>query len=138
MRKLFLFISLCGIFGSELFCPSVLLASESTVSNETTSRNEETIELHGLFATGNMRSSICPFEVTKTSSFITVYYLVNLSRISVEIIDGLGQTVYSDIVNPIANTELLIDIQDWEAGEYILSFTDSLGNSIVGKFKIPN
>ena len=136
MKKLFLFISLWGIFGSELFSPSVLLASESTVNNETISRDEETVFLHGLFAIGKMRSLVCPFEVTKSSSFITIHYLVSLSDICVGIIDEYGQEVYLDVIDPIANTQLLIDISDWGTGDYILYFMDSFGNRIYGTFEI--
>jgi hypothetical protein len=58
MKKFFLVVSLLRIFGSELLNPSVLLASELTVSDETSSRNEETVYLHGLFAIGQMRSVV--------------------------------------------------------------------------------
>ena len=136
MKKIFLFISLFGIFVSELFNPSVLMASETAVSQETISRNEETVYLHGLFAIGKMRSYSCPFEVTKTSSFITIHYLDSLSRIYVEIVDDFGKEVYFNIVEPVANTELLIDISSWDVGLYTLSFTDQSGNCIYGLFKI--
>ena len=138
MKKLFLFISLFGIFGSELFSPSVLSVSASSVNNETISRNLETVYLHGLFAIADMRSNSCPFEVTKTSSFLYIYYLVSLSGISVEITDESGQEMYSDVVDPIANTQLSIDISSWETGSYILSFTDKSGNCMYGAFKVSN
>ena len=134
MKKIFLLVCLWGIFGSEF---SVLLASESSVSTETNARDEETVYLHGLFAIGQMRSGTCPFEVTKSSSFLTIHYLVSLSRICVAVIDGSGQEVYSEMVDPIANTQLFIDISDWEAGDYTLSFTDNSGNCIYGRFEIP-
>ena len=136
MKKLFLFISLLGIFGSELFSPSVSLASGSSVNSETISRDEETVELHGLFAVGKMRSYDCPFEVTKTSLSITIYYLVSLSTISVAVIDGFGQEVYSNLVDPVAGSQLLIPVNNWETGDYILSFMDSFGNRIYGTFEI--
>ena len=138
MKKIFVFISLWGIIGSVLLSPSILSASESTVSYETISRDEETLELHGLFAIGKMRSGTCPFEVTKSSAFITVHYLVSLSRIGVSIIDEFGQEVYSKVVDPVANTQLFIDISDWETGQYTLTFTDGFGNRIYGTFKIIN
>ena len=136
MKKIFLFISLCGIFGSELFSPCVLLASESAVSQETISRDVETLELQGYFAIGEMRSYACPFEVTKTSSVITIHYLVSLSNICVSIIDDLGEEVYVNIVDPIANTDLFIDISNWKTGVYTLAFSDRSGNCIYGSFKI--
>ena len=130
MKKIFLFISLLGIFGSGIFSPSVLLASESTLSQETTFRDLETMALHGLFATGQIRSYSCPFEVTETSPLITVYYPVSLSNICVTAVNDFGVDVYFNKVDLIANTELYTDSSSWKAGAYTLSFTDSLGNCI--------
>ena len=136
MKKIFLIISLWGIIGSELLAPSVSFASGLTVSNETRSRDEEIIELHDRLAKGKIRSYDYPYEVTKSSSFITIYYLRSSTDITVAITDESGQAVYSNIVDPVVGTELVIDISHWEAGDYILSFTDPAGNDIYGSFEI--
>ena len=139
MRKIFLFISLWGLFGTGLFVPSVLLASESTFSGEITSPDEETFRLHSLLATGQMRSpSSSPFEVTITWVSITIDFFVPLDKVHVEITDTFGQVVYSHTANAEPDTQWLIDMSDWKIGSYTFSLTDSSGNCIDELFEISN
>ena len=139
MKKNFLFISLWGLFGTGLFVPSILLASESNVSSEVTFYDEDNFELHVCLGTGKMRSpSSSPFEVIITWESITIHYFVPLDKVEVEITDTFGRVVYSytDDVKP--DTRWFIDMNDWKAGNYILSLTDSSGNCVYELFEISN
>ena len=136
MKKIFLFISLWGLTNTILFVPSVLFASGSNLSSETTFLDEETFILHGLLANGELRSSGCPFEVTITSLSITIHYFVPLVNVCVEITDRFGQAVYSNTADAKADTEWFIDMSDWKAGGYEFSLTDSSGNCIYESFEI--
>ncbi|GHV22774.1 hypothetical protein FACS189428_5320 [Clostridia bacterium] len=106
------------------------------IDTQSFSRTEETLDLQGSFATGVMRSFFSPFQVTKSSSFITVYYLSNLSNIQVEIVDEYGQPVYYNLVNPVSGEQLLIDISNRDTGIYTIYFTNNAGNCIYGEFEI--
>ena len=136
MKKIFLFISLWGLFGSGLFVPSVLLASASNVSSETAFPDEDTFELHNYLDIGQMRSTGCSFEVSITWVSITIHYYVPLDRVHVEITDRFGRVVYSHTANVEANSQWFIDMSDWETGDYDFSLTDSSGNCICESFEI--
>ncbi|MDR1526407.1 MAG: DUF3244 domain-containing protein [Dysgonamonadaceae bacterium] len=140
MKKFFLFISVCGMIGSGLFIHSVELASAMTVNSEifSHSQDEETMELHGYFAIGRMRSIVSPFSVSKNESFLTVHYLLSYNNVNVEVLDASGQCVYFATVNAVANAQLPIDISSWSEGNYNLSFTNSSGECIYGSFEISN
>ena len=139
MKKIFLFISLWGLFGTGLFVPSVLLASELNLSSETISPDDETFELHGYLSTGDLRSpSSPPFEVTITWESITIHYYVPLDKVGVEIIDSFGQVVYSRTADVKPDTRWFIDMNDWKTGNYILSLSDRSGNCIYELFEISN
>ncbi|MDR2805498.1 MAG: DUF3244 domain-containing protein [Dysgonamonadaceae bacterium] len=136
MKKFFLFISLWGIANGGLFAYSVSSVSAMTVASETFCQDEETMELHGYFAIGRMRSLVLPFEVSKNESVLTVHYLLSLDNIEVEIREASGQVVYFETVNAVANGQLSIDVSGWNEGNYNLSFTNSSGNCIDGSFEI--
>ncbi|MDR0543184.1 MAG: DUF3244 domain-containing protein [Dysgonamonadaceae bacterium] len=138
MKKIFLFISLWGITSSGLFTCSIGCVSAMTINSAIFSQDEETIELHGYFAIGRMRSLVSPFEVTQSASFLTIHYLRSLADIRIEICDTSGQPVYSDTVDTVVNEQLLIDTGSWEDGNYTLVFTNSSGNCVYGSFEISN
>jgi hypothetical protein len=96
---------------------------------------EEEIILLGPLENGTIRSIFKPFNVIKNSYSISIYYLQNLSNIDVEIVDDLGQVVYSNNVNATYGENLRIDILNWPAGNYTIHFSNSSGNSICGNFK---
>ncbi len=99
---------------------------------------EEEIILMGSLETGKVKSLFIPvpFEVWKSSTSIDVIYLSNLSNINVEVKNSSGQSVYSNNVNPVNGGHLLIDILGWEAGNYTITFSDSLGGCVYGAFTI--
>ena len=138
MKKIFLFISLWGLFSTGLLAPSVLLASESNVSSETPFYDEDSFELHNYLDNGQMRSPSCPFEVTITGQSITIHYLVPLDKVHVEITDKLGQVVYSNTANAEADAQWFIDMKEWKPGDYNFSLTDSSRNCVYEPFKIAN
>jgi hypothetical protein len=119
------------------FCFIAIVFSSFTSSSTFKSNDEEEdIILQGSLGKGNVRSLNRPFDVTKSSSFVTVYYSNNLSNINVEITDEYGQTVYSNTINPIAGSQLLIGIFGWDTGNYTIAFSNSSGGRIYGTFEI--
>ncbi|MDR2026383.1 MAG: DUF3244 domain-containing protein, partial [Prevotellaceae bacterium] len=92
--------------------PSVSLKHIEAMTYEYSYVDEEDeIDLHGSVYWMPVKSySSTPFRATKYSSHITVYYLVNLSNITVQIVKASGQTVYSNTVNPIAGGQLNISL----------------------------
>jgi hypothetical protein len=98
---------------------------------------EEEIALHGSLSNGPLRSVLTtPFEATKSADVITVAYLVNLSNIQVSVTDESGQLVYNNNVNPVSGGQLLIDIVDYEPGDYTITFSNATGGYLYGTFEV--
>ncbi len=101
-----------------------------------TTDKEEQIDLHGSLAQSTLRSSFTPFEVTKGTYSLSIYYLQDLTNISIDVYNELGQSVYSNKVNPNYGGSLHLDISSWPKGYYTISFKSVSGNAIYGDFEI--
>ena len=97
---------------------------------------EEEIELQGALAKSTIRSLIKPFRATVNNHSVNIYYLQDLSNISIEITNESGQVVYSTNVSPTYGGSLHIGISSWTNGFYTIRFANSSGNSIYGSFEI--
>jgi hypothetical protein len=115
---------------------AILFSSFTSSSIVQSNDEEEDIILQGSLNKSHVKSFTQPFGITKSSSFVTVYYLSNLNNINVSITDEYGETVYSNIVNPITGGQLLIDIFGWDTGNYTIHFSNSAGGHIWGSFEI--
>jgi hypothetical protein len=104
--------------------------------SEESSAITDVIELHGSLIFIPVKSYSQPFQAIKYSSHINVYYSVNLSNITIQIVKGSGQTVYSNTVNPVAGGQLYISLAGLTSGDYTIVFTAPNGNSIYGYFEI--
>jgi hypothetical protein len=99
---------------------------------------DDPIILHGCLAQVAPKSLVVnmPFQAVKSYPYIKVYYLSNLSNITVQIVNASGQTVYANSVNPVAGGHLYISLANLSAGDYTIVFTAPNGNSIYGDFEI--
>ena len=97
---------------------------------------EEELDLRGSLENIPVRSLLQPFRVTKNNHSVNIYYLQNLSDISIEITNEFGQVVYSNNVNAVSGGSLHIDILNWSSGIYTIQFRKSFGNRIYGDFEI--
>lgn len=138
MKRFVLFIGLCGLSvnvllsGPSLFSPEML--TTSTVQKV---QNEEVLELHGTLAVGVLRSLIPPVEVSKSSSCITIHYLITMSSsLYLTILDATQQSVYADVLDPVAGEQLVIDISAWLPGDYTLYITNNSGGCLYGSFEL--
>jgi hypothetical protein len=112
-----------------------VLASELCGCERSNGSNDP-IFLMGCLSFPTPRSLSMPFSAINGHSSIEVYYLVNLSNITITIVNASGQTVYSTTVNPATGGQLSISIASLPAGDYTLVFTAPNGNSIYGDFEI--
>jgi hypothetical protein len=138
MKKLSLIICFWGISWSVLFSSPILLSSETLSDTQIFSRNARSLELQGSFQTGVIRSFSTPFQVTQSTSFLTVNYLITLSTIHIEIVDESGEAVYSSTVNSVSGSQLFIDTDAWADGNYSIHFTNNAGGHIYAEFEILN
>ena len=99
-----------------------------------TSSND--VVLQGQFGTGELRSSTVDFSVTVDANSINIDYWKDYKNITIEILDATGQTVYNNVVDPVAGGSLTIDISDWTEGSYHISFTNTSGGCIYGDFDV--
>jgi hypothetical protein len=118
---------------------NIVLANIEVLTDELTQWERE-ILLEGSLVVIPAKSyspiSSQPFTAIKHSSHINVYYSVNLTNINVKVVKALGQTVYSNTVNPVAGGQLYISLSGLSAGDYTIVFTAPNGNSIYGDFEI--
>lgn len=113
------------------------ISSNISLVNTSSSDIKEEVLLAGRLETGMIKSiRITPFEVWKSSSSVDITYLSNLSNITIEIKDELGQTFYQSVVNPVSSGQLVVDIQGWAAGSYTITFSNANGGCIYGTFTI--
>jgi hypothetical protein len=125
-------------------CCGMFFLSSNVYSNLhrldfSTNDDEEAIALQGSFYNNPVKSaSMYPIEVTKSSDWVTVSYLVNLNNINVTVTDGSGQLVYNNNVNPVSGGQLLINISNWTQGAYTITFTNAAGGYVYGMFEIEN
>lgn len=119
---------------------AIILFSVSSAYNfvhaENSASKSEKVELKGYLEKPTSKSGGDPFEVFKDANFLSIYYLQDLSNISIEVLDEFGQGVYSNTVDPTSGGSLFIDISNWPARYYTLYFKDRSGNSIYGSFEI--
>jgi hypothetical protein len=85
-------------------------------SQSSTTDKEEQIDIHGSLAQSTLRSSFTPFEVIKGTYSLSIYYLQDLTNISINVYNELGQSVYSNRVNPNYGSSLHLDISSWPKG----------------------
>lgn len=98
---------------------------------------KEEVLLSGTLGTGMIKSlTIIPFEVWKSSSTIEISYLSNLTDIDIEIKNELGQSFHYSKVNPVSGGQLIIDIQGWAEGNYVITFSNGKGGCVYGAFTI--
>ena len=120
----------------------IIISSSSSVYNLVDAHStrimdtQKQIDLKGALTESTLRSFSIPVEVFQSSNSILINYLEDLSNISIEITDGLGQLVYLNKVNTVTGDFLMIDISDWEKGSYTISFRNSSGGCISGDFDI--
>jgi hypothetical protein len=98
---------------------------------------DDYLDLHGSLSNMPIRSFTSqPFQVAKHFSYITVYYLINLNNITVQIVKASGQTIYSNNVNPVAGGQLYISLAGLSSGDYTITFTSANGGCIYADFEI--
>jgi hypothetical protein len=110
-----------------------------TTSSVQKVQNEEVLELHGTLAVGVLRSLVPPVEVSKSSSCITIHYLITMSSpLYLTILDATEASVYTNVLDPVAGEQLVIDISDWSSGDYTLYITNNTGGCLYGDFELIN
>jgi hypothetical protein len=114
---------------------NVSLVNIEVLTDELTAFEQE-ILLIGSLIDRPLRSFSTPFNAVKYSSYIAVSYLSNLSNITVQIVSASGQTVYTNIVNPVAGGQLYISLAELPSGDYTIVFVAPNGSSMYGNFEI--
>jgi len=131
MKRFFLF----SLFFCCLLSTSVFTLVGETIANKSYDTERE-IDLSGDLASDRLRSLIKPVQAFITNqSSIEVYFNATLGAIDVSIYDDAGNVVYQQSVNATAGQQLLIDISNFDAGEYTIAFVNAQMN-LSGMFEI--
>jgi hypothetical protein len=120
---------------STVSCSIEVLTNKLSVCEQGGSSTDP-ITLKGRLSETDPKSLSMPFTAIKSYSSINVYYSINLSSITVKIVNASGQIVYSNTVNPVSGGQLYISLAGLPAGDYTILFTAPNGNSIYGDFEI--
>jgi hypothetical protein len=120
---------------STVSCGIEVLANKLSAC-EQNGNSSDPIILKGRLTSTAPKSLSMPFTAIKSYSSINVYYSINLSNITVKIVNASGQIVYSNTVNPVSGGQLYISLAGLPAGDYTILFTAPNGNSIYGDFEI--
>jgi len=114
----------------------MLLTAFSSISTNRNIEDDPEIPLAGSLTTPQQRSLSADFVVTVDANSINIAYWKNYTNIAIEITNAEGQAVYDQSVDPVAEESLVIDISDWAAGSYHISFTNTAGACIYGDFNV--
>jgi hypothetical protein len=121
---------------SNLSLYSIEVLANELCTCEQGNGSTDPIFLKGCLTSTGPKSLNMPFQAIKNPSHIDVYYSVNLTNITVKIVNASGQILYSNNVNPVAGEQLYISLSGLPAGDYTIVFTAPNGNSIYGDFEI--
>jgi len=102
----------------------------------TSIKAEDEIDLFGDTLSKSTRSLITPIQAFNIGQSIEVDFNSTVGTEVVSIYDEMGNAVYQQSLNASAGEQLLIDISNWEAGSYYISFTNTSGGCIYGDFDI--
>jgi hypothetical protein len=121
---------------STVSCGIEVLANKLSVCEQDDDSSTDPVILRGCLSDMDAKSLSMPFTAIKSYSSINVYYSINLSSITVKIVNASGQIVYSNTVNPVSGGQLYISLSGLPEGDYTILFTAPNGNSIYGDFEI--
>ena len=97
------------------------------------------VKLKGTLVTGGggPKSTLTqPVEAYLFDGEIAVHFLDCLNKLTVTIVDENNQTVYSQTVNSCTTSNITINTQNWNSGNYFITISDSYGGSMGGEFFI--
>lgn len=80
--------------------------------------------------------AILPVSMFQNSHSLLMQYQQSLEDVGITIFDDLGEAVYTETQTPIAGSQYLIDIFDWNKGSYIITFSGKDDLCIWGEFEI--
>lgn len=77
-----------------------------------------------------------PVDAYQNATGVEVVFNIDLGKLTVEVINETGDTVFQSTVHSKAGVTLAIDTIGWESGEYILLIMDEEGGYLEGNFVI--
>jgi hypothetical protein len=92
--------------------------------------------LTGSLGGGKPKSTSNPIEAYLSQSSLDIYFLQDLSDITIEIVDEFGEQVFFNEVSPVGGISLHIDISSFDTGEYTIKFVNAKGQYLEGSFVI--
>lgn len=94
------------------------------------------ISLSGRLSTPTSRGISQPVLAFLNGKFLEIYFLSDLGKIDITIMNNCNVPVYTNVVSFLDNKELLVDLNSLPMGEYEILFTDIEGVKIIGCFTI--
>ena len=116
----------------------ITLGITSNSANYTLRLVERTkVILFGSLTHGGGRTLDEPFEVSLSQNSIDIYFLQNLSNLTIEVVNESSvQVFYEKSLNPFNGQCLEIGITGWDEGIYTIIFSNNTGGCIYGNFEL--
>ena len=94
------------------------------------------IHLQGQLTIVKTKSLLQPIDVYQYENHLQVNFLSSLGVLNIVVVDDFETIVFQTTKNATANSNITIDTEEWESGEYTLLIMDELGGSLEGSFLI--
>ena len=96
------------------------------------------IDLKGEFKVPTTKSSLSqPVDVYLSGNELTVCFLECVGNLTIKIADENSVTVFSETVNSCTTSSIIIiDVQNWNVGDYCITISDTIGGFMKGCFEI--
>ena len=94
------------------------------------------IHLQGILDNSSPKSGVQPVEAYQFEDYLQVIFLTELGSLNIEVADEAGEPVFQTTVNATSGSELYIDAESWNNGEYTLLIANGTGGYLIGKFVI--
>lgn len=93
------------------------------------------ISLNGRLSTPTSRG-ISPVQAFLNGTFLEIYFLSDLGKIDITIMNSCNVILYNNVVSFLDNMNLSIDMSNYSEGKYKIVFTDTEGSQLLGDFVI--
>lgn len=94
------------------------------------------ISLSGRLSTPISRGISQPVLAFLNGKFLVIYFLPDLGKINITIMNSCNVIVYNNVVSFLDNMNLSIDMTNYPEGKYKIVFTDTEGYQLFGDFVI--
>lgn len=120
-----------------LFIPCLQRSIFASDNNELcTVESSPKVYLKGRLSNPTTRSIFQPIEVYQEENTLNIYYLCELGKIEITLCNDQGSVVYNEMLSASIRINSLINLEDFDKGDYVIKFKNDLGEELYGTLRI--